>query len=313
MQTIAYPQTPLSESALTHSRRAPVPLRFACGLIVPDFIEDEADGWNCNLCGSDRLFYAPYVKGDIIPFQTQFADNYNPNIQNPANGIKSILDPTNHYVIVELLDGNGVTISDSVNTFAPNFWVGWDSRVGSLQTWFVDTDMVPTSCWRLKVTYIKRDEFGVPTVERIIYSEEYKEIQDCEQAVKIESIYAQSDCNGNWYQLPTVRRGVGSLAYYNSMRIFGTVEYLGETESTEENDRGVVTERTITKNYRVSSLRVPPYFVQRLAQTIRGLQPTVEGEVYKNFSFGQKSDGNMFNLDLTFDSECRIFNKNCNF
>jgi hypothetical protein len=315
MNIITYPITPISENARTYTRRAAVPLRFDCGELLPDFLPDDTDRWNCNLCGSDKTFRAPYVKGDIIPFQTQFGDSFNANPQAPTAGFKTVFNPTNNYVRVALIDGNGNIITDDLNEFSTSFWVGFHPSVGSLQTFFVDTSMLPdgVDCFRLRVTYLKKNEFGATVLDRVIFSEEYKEVGVCENTVLIESIYPNTDCNGNFYGLPTASVGQNIQPYYNSMRIFGEVEFLGETEATEENDRGTVTQRTITRNYRVSSLSVPPYFIKRLSQAIRGQSPNVDGQTYKNFAFDSKQQGRMFQLNLTFDSECRLNNKNCNF
>jgi hypothetical protein len=317
MPTIVYPVPYVPVSGLTFSRRAAVPIRYACVSIPPNFLSEQTDGWNCNLCGGAKAFYQPYVKGDIIPFQTQFADNYNMPPDTITAGIYGVLSPTDYYVKIELLDGTGATVTDVVEDFCSEYYVSNSLKTGSLQTWFVNTGLLPTDlkCWQLKITYYKIDQTTMlPVVERVIYTQEYKEVEECEDTVKIESYYSNYDCNGNWYGTPTNTLGNSTRPYYNSLRVYGEVELFGETVSETTNDRGVVISSVITNSYKILSGAVPPYYYQKISQAVRGNAVFVDGKQYIKFELSQKEDElRMFTLDIAFVTECRLDNKSCNF
>lgn len=317
MATVIYPVPYVPISANTYSRRAAVPIRYACVSIPPNFISEQTDGWNCNLCGGAKLFYQPYVKGDIIPFQTQFADNYNnPNTTITA-GFYGALTPVDYYVKVEVLDGSGTMVFDAIEDFCSDYWVGHSVKTGSLQTWFVNTGLFPTNltCWQLKITYYKiNQDTLLPEIERVIYSEQYKEVNECEDTVKIEGYYSNYDCNGNFYSTVSNYLGTSNLAFYTSLRVFGEVEYFGETVSETTNDRGIVISSVITNNYKILSSLVPSYFYMKVSQAVRGSAVYVNNEQYYRFELTQKEDDSrMIGLDIAFSKDCRLDNKSCNF
>jgi hypothetical protein len=310
---LTYPVTYTAENSLTYSFRQPVPIRYNCPELPPGFLLSDTDGWNCNLCGSDTEFFAPYERGDIIPFQTQFADNFNVPDSILAAGFKTTV-LGDYYIKVELQDCCGVTVYDEINLFCNDFWVGQSVNTGSLQTWFINTGLFPTNlkCFRLKITYYRNQ--AAPIIEREIYTEYYKEVADCgwSEAVLIESTYANFDCNGNYYNQVSNYLGSSNLPFYNSMRVFGNVEFFGDSEAVTENDRNVVISKDITENYGIISGVVPPYFIKRLAQTVRGNAVTVNGIQYQNFSYDAKpNDSRMFLLDLNFVKKCSLNNTNC--
>jgi len=317
MPTVIYPVIYAPVSGLTYSRRAAVPIRYACVSIPPNYITERTDGWNCNLCGGAKAFYQPYVKGDIIPFQTQFADNYNMPASTLTAGIYGVAFPTDYYVKIELLDGTGATVTDVVEDFCTEYYVGHSLKTGSIQTWFVNTGLFPTdlTCWQLKITYYKIDQLTMlPAVERTIYSEQYKQVSDCENTVKIESSYPNYDCNGNFYGQLTNTLGNSTRPFYNSLRVFGEVEYFGESVAETTNDRGVVISTVITNSYKILSGAVPPYYYQKISQAVRGNAVFVDGKQYFKFELTQKEDDlRMFTLDIAFSTECRLDNKQCNF
>lgn len=317
MPTIIFPVPPIATSALTFAYRADVPVRYACPILSGGFLINETDGWNCNLCGSATEFNQPYVKGDIIPFQTRFADNYNiPNSVLTA-GIKSLLSGSNFYLKIELLDGNGILVSDFANDFCSDYWVGYSEKVGSVQTWFVNTGLLPDDlkCWKLKLTYYRYNtDTMMAEEERVIYTEPFQEVHECDVTVKIESVYSNTDCNNNYYRTLDNYLGTSNLAYYNSIRIFGEVDDNGDTSEIDTNDRSVTTSQTVTYNFIVISSMVPPYFYRRVSQAVRGRTVTIDGIEYIKFELSEKpNDLKMFPLDVVFKQECIIDEQQCNF
>jgi hypothetical protein len=317
MSIVIYPVVAGSQSADSFSRRAAVPIRYACPTLPPNYISDSTDGWNCNICSGQKLFYQPYIKGDIIPFQTQFADNYN----NPADVLSASFYgsafPTDYYVLVELLDGDGATVTNLIESICDEFWVGYSLKTGSVQTWFVNTGLFPTAvkCWSLKITYYKINQSTLlPEIERTIYTQEFKEVESCIDTVKIESYYPTSDCNNNYYNQFSNILGIGSTPYFNFLRVIGKVEFMGESNETTTNDRGTIISQTITENFSVFSGLIPTYYFKKISQAVRGNRVFFDGVQYETFSLSEKNDGDsMFPLDIEMTKKCRLDNKSCNF
>lgn len=317
---ITYTITYTPEDSYSYAFRAPVPIRYGCLDLPPGYLTTETAAWNCNLCGSDKPFFAPYEPGDIIPFQTRFADNYNLPADVISTGFKTSLSGANNYVIVELYDCCGNLISNNLNTFSETYWIGYSVATGTVQTWFVNTGLFPTDlkCFRLKITYYKYNQITtLYEIERSIYTEFYKEVAECgsdTESVLIESYYSNYDCNGNFYGTLDNYNGTINTPFYNSMRVFGEVEFTGDSESVTENDRGTLVSKDITEGYRIISSVSPPYFVRRLQQTLRGRTINVDGVQYQNFSYTQLgTDSRMFLIDIEFDKKCFIDNRTCNF
>lgn len=317
MATIIYPVSYIAADARSYSFRAQLPIKYECPIIPPGFNSDANSLWNCNRCGSAREFYQPYERGDVIPFQTTFDDNYNNPIDTLTAGIRGLISSVNYYVEIELLDGDGVLISNIADDFCSDYWVGYDAEIGSIQTWFLNTGLLPSNlkCFSLKINYYKIDQTsGLSVLERVIYTEQFRENDTCRTTVAIQSSYANTDCDGLFYGFVPNYLGTNNPAYYNFIRLFGSVDYIGETEETETNDRGTILRQTIVENYKIISGLVPEYYTRRISKTVRGNAIFVDNIEYKNFSFPDKPDEHrMFEMDLSFDKECRIDNRKCNF
>lgn len=314
---ITYPITYTPEISRTYAFRQPVPIRYACPILPGNFMQSFKDAWNCNLCGSDLPFYIPYVEGDIIPFQTQVTDNYNQPNSVLVAGFETSTS-SSHYISVSLFDCCGNEISKYIDEFSDSYYVGQSLATGSIQTWFINTGLFPTGldCFRLRIEYYKINQITLlPELDKTLWTEYYKEITDCgnlNDTALIYSTYANYDCNGNYYGSLTNYLGSNNTPFYNSLRIFGTVEFFGDTEAVTENDRNVVISKDITENYGIISSAVPPFYIKLLQQAVRGNYVTVDGVQYQNFRYDSKPEDNrMFLLDLSFDKKCRLDNKQC--
>jgi hypothetical protein len=171
-------------------------------------------------------------------------------------------------------------------------------------------------CFRLYIDYYKINQITLePELDKRLFSEYYKKVEGCgnlKDTSLIYSTYASYDCNGNFYGTLTNYLGSNNTPFYNSLRIFGTVEFFGDTEAITENDRNVVISKDITENYGIISGAVPPFYIKLLQQAVRGNYVTVDEVQYQNFRYDSKPEDNrMFLLDLTFDKRCRLDNKQC--
>lgn len=314
---VNYPVSYTPEISRTYSFRQPVPIRYVCPILPGNLMQNETDAWNCNLCGSDSQFYIPYVEGDIIPFQTQVTDLYNMPNDVLVAGFQTSTS-TSHYVVVTLYDCCGEIISSFIDDFSDSYHVGQSLATGSIQTFFVNTGLFPSDldCFRLNIEFYKINQITLdPELDKVLWSEYYKEVQGCgnlNDTSLIYSTYANYDCNNNFYGTLTNFLGSNNTPFYNSLRIFGTVEFFGDTESIVENDRNVVISKDITENYGIISGAVPPFYIRLLQQAVRGNYVTVDGVQYQNFRYDAKPEDNrMFLLDLSFDKRCRLDNKQC--
>jgi hypothetical protein len=314
---VNYPVSYTAEISRTYSFRQPVPIRYACPILPGNLMQNETDAWNCNLCGSDLPFYIPYVEGDIIPFQTQVTDLYNQPNDVLVAGFQTSTSTT-HYVVVNLYDCCGNLVSDFIDDFSDSYHVGQSLATGSIQTWFVNTGLLPADldCFRLYIDYYKINQITLePELDKRLFTEYYKKVEGCgslNDTALIYSTYANYDCNGNFYGTLTNYLGSNNTPFYNSLRIFGTVEFFGDTEAITENDRNVVISKDITENYGIISGAVPPFYIKLLQQAVRGNYVTVDAVQYQNFRYDSKPEDNrMFLLDLSFDKRCRLDNKQC--
>ena len=313
---LTYPVVYTPEVALTYSYRQRLPLRIVCPTLPPPFIFNEGDSWNCNLCGADKPFFIPFLRGDIFPLQTVFPDNFNTNPSVIASGFKDSL-AADWYVMVELQDESGTTISSFIDTFCSEYNVSYTPEFGSVQTWFVNTGLLPLSlnCFRFKITYYFYNQVtALKEVERVIYTEYFRKIEDCERYSAISSTYDTIDCYGNLYTEPQNYLGTSNTAYYNFLRLEGEVEYTGSSVNNEvETDRGIVLRKQIIEDYQLRGGIVAPYFARMIDRAVLGKTVLVDGVQYENFSFSKNNDlSREWVIFLNFQKlPCTIDTRNC--
>lgn len=315
---IVYPVPKVPESAQTYSFRLKLPLRRDCPLLDPIFILNEGDSWNCNLCGADKPFFVPFFTGDFIPFQTSFPDNFNtdPSIINAGFKDSANNSPGDYYVIVELQDESGATVSDLIDTFSDEYYVAYSDEFGSVQTWFLNTAILPMSlkCWRLKVTYYKYNQITMmPEIERVIFTEYFRLVENCDDYVTITSSYSKVDCYGNIYATFDNFFGTSNPSYYSFARLEGEVLYLGSSQDVQtETDRGQILRRDIIRNYQLKGGIVAPFYGEIIDKTVNGDTVIIGNEEYENFSFGKNNEESReWVIDMTMNRTCELDSRNC--
>ena len=288
-----------------------------CPIIGPPFLFNEGDSWNCNLCGGDKPFFIPFSTGDTIPFQTRFPDNFNtlPDVIN--YGFKD-LAATDWYIEVELQDASGTTLFSFIDSFATDYWVSYSQQYGSLQTWFLNTALLPPGldCFRLKITYYFYNQVTMSKdIERVIFTEYYRKVPLCKEYSVITSTYDTVDCVGGVYTVPDNYLGTSNLAYYNFIRLEGENERQGNSENIEvETDRGKVLRRQIIEDWTFKGGIVAPFFADMIDRTIRGSYIEVNFRPFTNFSFSKNNDATReWVVEMTMqDKTCTLDNRNCN-
>mgnify|MGYP000616033431 CR=1 FL=1 len=316
--TINYvvPKTP--QNALSYAYRQKLPIKRPCPLVPPVFLLNESDGWGCNLCGADQNFKTPYKRGNVLPFQTNFADNRNASPENIVFGIKDTLTAASgFYVQIEVLDEVGGVVFDLADLFCDDYYVAHSDEFGSVQTWFLNTAFLPISlkCWRLRVTYYKFNQITASVeVERVIFTEYFEEVIDCnKEFVGIVSTYDDVDCNGNIYSQFSNFLGTSNPAFYNFLLVEGQEEFVGSSTTVEtEADSGKILRREKIDNYQINGTLVAPYYAKMLDTAVNGNTVLVDGVQYQNFSFGKNNEANkMWFIQLTFEQTCTLDGRNC--
>ena len=314
---IQYPVPKVPQSALTYAYRAKLPIRRTCPILPPVFILNESDGWGCNLCGADQNYKIPFQRGNVLPFQTTFADNRNDTPENLVFGFKDTLNQTNFWVQVEVLDESGNVVFDLVDLFCDDYYVAHSENIGSVQTWFLNTAFLPVSlkCWRLRVTYYKFNQITlVQEVERVIFTEYFEEVIDCNKEFSaFSSTYDDADCNGAIYSQFSNFLGTNNPAYYNFLLVEGQVEFVGSSTNVEsEADTGKILRREKVDNFQLLGTLVAPFYAKMLDVVTNGNTILVDGVEYKNFSFGKNNDASRnWVLQLTFEQSCFLDGRNC--
>ena len=182
MVTVIFPSTQTPTVEPSFGRSLVMPPIVTCPVFdQPPFIGPVlGNGWNCNRCGSDSLFFSLWAEGDVIPFQIAAGDpGANPDATNPIIGFKDtgtgVVAGTDYYVKIELLDSDCTTvIFDNADQFCSDYWVSFSNKVGPYQTFFVDTSLFPVNqnVWRVRLTtYLASGAVGSVT-----YTEIFKKV-----------------------------------------------------------------------------------------------------------------------------------------
>lgn len=319
MFNIIYTVPKVPQSALTYAYRAKLPIRRTCPILPPVFILNEGDGWACNLCGADQNYKIPYKRGNIIPFQTTFADNRNAQPDVLVYGFKDTFNQTDYFVQVEVLDQDGNVVFDLVDLFCDDYYVAHSDEFGSVQTWFLNTSYLPVSlkCWRLKVSFYKWNQISlVQELERVIFTEYFEEVIDCnKEFVAITSTYDSVDCNGSIYsQFSNFLGTTTNPAFYNFLLVEGQAEFIGsETNVESEADTGKILKREKVDNFQLNGTLVAPFYAKMLDTVVSGNTVLIDDIEYKNFSFGKNNDSSRnWVLSLTFNQSCFLDGRDCN-
>jgi hypothetical protein len=134
------------------------------------------------------------------------------------------------------------------------------------------------------------------------YSEQYRMTnEDCEDTLLIEGLYANYDCDGNFYGIPQL----GSDRHELKIRIPATIE---RSEYSFEELLVFNTRRSSKQSdtYLFRTQKLPPYVVRQLALIFNSKYIRINGVVYtggqrfsKNFD-----EGSMWIVNTTLRTEC---------
>lgn len=346
---ISYPvsYTPQTEASFT--RTAIVPPRVAC-LRYPalNFVSQLGDRYNCQRC-TTRPYFRPFEVGDIIPIQVNLPDLLNGNsavfgpnasTANPNIGWRQT-DLVNNfwYVKAEIYDATTdfpVPGFGLVNAFCSDWWVGYSNLVGSVQTLFIDTSLLPINLtsWYVRIAVRNVATAGVFTEATSIVSEPYCLANSCKNNVLIRSEYLTTDCENRDYRTPEPALfgqaqvlkyvhtpfnasnplGYAATAFYISERYGGSVAAESFDGEKERDDLDNVRRFTRIETYRlIINEMLPPYAAKMLAIALQGSSFTVDNEHYNEATGVSKNvlEGLAFLPNIELTKRCQVNNNSC--
>lgn len=296
----------------TFTFRRRLPLFTDCPILPPLFFTDESNAWNCVRCNGESEFCIPFKSGDVIPIQLNVQDEYNSDPENPTTGFKKSNTLGNAFVAVSVLDEECNVVTSNIDSLANDYWVAWFDGKGSFQTFFLDTSLLPVDLEKFQICIEYRNSDG--DVYLTVFSEPFCKCSICKSTINIASTYEKNDCFGRCYLEPETYIGSSNRAFYASIRLKASFEYVGETQSITTNDIEVVVLKEIQKRYLLKSSLMPPYYASMLSAVIFGDIVEVDGIEF-DFSasvIDRNNDLNrMFVVDVEASTTCELSKFDC--
>lgn len=282
-----------------------------CGWFTPS----PEESYNCTRCPTDEEFCIPYIAGDKIPMQVYLPDLVNPEPQNPSDGWFEGFGTST--IRAQLLNSNGVVVSDNVLDFCIEYVVGWNGRA-TYQTIIIDTSNAifnTLTCWSIRINNFLSD---ATTEDKIIYSEPFcLATQECTELPLVEGTFNDGyDCLGFYYGLAEFRRpgqdlaytGTSDFRYYNSMRYWADFRITAGQVQKDTFGDNFVSKSTVFQNYTFSTTKLVPDYIMCtfLKQHLGAKRFFIDGVEYiASGSINNRvTDNNMFLWELTVQKEC---------
>jgi hypothetical protein len=320
---VALPYTPQTSNSFVNYLAIPPAVDCPTYPLTP-FVGSLGESWNCIACNTAQRYFIPFLRGDILYFQTALPDRKNPTISTLIAGWGQSTSPNLNftYVRAEMYDCDGATlIFGDIDLFAFDFWVSFNTQIGSIQNFTINTGTLPigTVGFRIKIITYKPDN----SVDRIVWTEPYK-IPTCQTpSILIESEYKNLDCIPRFYGIPNPFLAASSnppvgytpVPYRASFRILGEIALNSFSVENLINENDKILSQVERQTYEIQAYEeIPPYAAELLKTALYGNNLTIEGAQYVNAGEIQKNTENspMFLPTVTVEKVCRNANKSCN-
>lgn len=311
--------------------------RLACPPVVTcprypvlNFVSQQTDKWNCNLCGADLPYVSLFDAGDIIPLQFNLPDVRNINQLNgtrrPQIGWRQTdLLNASWYIRAEIYDVAGDCITpvfSLVEDFCADWWVGYSDKIGAIQTLFIDTSLIVAAgvdAFFVKIVTVN----DALTDEITLWSEPFI-LNLCKNTVQIVSTYPKLDCVPRDYRNPTsdaiqglkvpfVAPVADSLtAFFASWRFEGQMRAVNNSSEQTLNDNDVLIRQRVIDSFELTLFPIAPYAFDILKAIIRGERVLIDNVEYVNFGdISSNLEGRNFLPVLTCEQVCKIDNLAC--
>jgi len=251
------------------------------------------EDWNCNKCQADPKAFMPWVQGDVIDFQTNFADYHHADETAPTDPfapLAAIDVATSYRAIIHY----AATQEDVLANFASASIVAWDGE-HSYQIVRVDTALTlfdTIDCWQIEIQALNAIGVAVDSVRSQVFQKDF----NCEgSSVLLSSKYSKYDCFGNYYGDPVAYVG-DNIVYNNRLRFWGLVAPTGIASSASfDFDSG--TENASRRLYRYNTTKwYPPYQRNLLLMIIEPSNFKIDGMQYRRPAYS--IEGGLFKISL---------------
>jgi len=289
-QTYRYPEPAVPTGPQAYTVCARLPHRSPCR--PPGLLTAPCAGWAAQRCPADADYQQPLADGDVLYFQFQLPDAYNPPNATPTHGWRltgTALGPWLLALAVLGPDGQDLT-PGSFDAFAQG-WVATTVGGQRYQGLRVQTHTLP-SCFRLKITH------NTPAGPVDYYTELYHR-DACQPTVLLRGAANGSSvatCDG-FLLGPTAPPDLWVLGTYFGhefrLRLPAELAWVGTdlAQTRLKNNLPIRTERT--ERYRLRSQRLPPAVVRTLHQLLaaptlwaNGIELRFEGTLGRNADRG---------------------------
>lgn len=184
-----------------------LPIRRYCSVNVCDGLLTSDP---CPKCPGEKIYQAPYHRGDLQYVQTKYYDTWSANRECP----------TTFGLEVAICDHLGNDVSTNIADFASDYVSGWTGE-HSYQTICIDTSLAifdNLKCWSLRFSN------GVP--EQDCSSLFFTEVEDCIDLIEISSTSSR-DCFNNYYGVSECFGGTSNFEFKNTIRLRANLTYSG--------------------------------------------------------------------------------------
>lgn len=252
------------------------------------------DPWNCSKCFNEPLAYMPWVPGDVMHFQTNFADYHHGDPSAPVDGFAttaSIVIGTAYRVILCYPGGEDRVIAN----FTTDTMVAWSGE-HSYQIVVVDTSLSvfdSLDCWEIRIEAL--DENGEPVDG--MNTETFRRAIDCaEETVVVKSQYGGFDCFNNYYGAPEAFVGT-EISFNNKMRFYGLVANIGMSSTASFDFNAASPQSGPRTLFRYNTTKFYPPYQRKLLQNLIDINNfTIDGQQYLRGAY--TVEGGLFKIPL---------------
>ena len=164
----------------------------------------------CPDCPGEKIYQAPYHRGDKQQIQLKYYDTWSTDRECP----------TTFGLEVTLCDHLGNEVSTNLDDFLSDYVSGWTGQY-SYQTICIDTSLPifdNLKCWSLR--------FSNGVEQQDCSSIFFTEVDDCIDLIEISSTSSR-DCFNNYYGLSECFGGTSNFEFKNTIRFKGDITYNG--------------------------------------------------------------------------------------
>lgn len=252
------------------------------------------DDWNCAKCQADPKAFMPFIQGDVIDFQTNFADYHHADETTPTDPFAptvAVSAATSYRAIIHY----AATQEDTLADFASASIVAWNGersyqivRVDTSNTLFDSID-----CWQIEIQAL--DPTGAIVVDSV-RSQLFQKDDSCtDLTVQVVSSYSRYDCFRNYYGDPVAYAG-DLFTFSNRLRFWGIVVATGIASSASFEFSGS-TDEASRRLFRYNTTRwYPPYQRNLLQALIDPPSFRIGGEQYRRPAYS--AEGGLFKISL---------------